>query len=78
LYSPFRQKDDQVICLNKPTQKGDCDLPKPNYKSKKRQKELARQEKKELKKKRKMDQKADGSEIIPDQTEKINEPPETE
>ena len=51
-------------------------MAKPNYKSKKRQKELARQEKKELKKKRKMDQKTDGSEMPPDQTEKTNEPPE--
>ena len=41
-------------------------MSKPNYKSKKRQKELARQEKKELKKKRKMDRNADESEIQQD------------
>lgn len=52
-------------------------MAKPNYKSKKRQKELARQEKKELKKQRKIDQKADVSEIEPDQTQKAIEPSET-
>jgi hypothetical protein len=52
-------------------------LAKPNYKSKKRQKELARQEKKELKKKRRMDHKSEASEIPPEQIEKSNEPPET-
>ena len=53
-------------------------MAKPNYKSKKRQKELARQEKKELKKKRKMDQKTDESEIQQDQDANRIDPPETE
>ena len=50
--------------------KGGCILAKQNYGSKKRQRELARQEKKERKKQRKMDRKADESEVQHDQTNK--------
>jgi hypothetical protein len=56
---------------------GDCKLAKPNYKSKKRQKEVARQEKKELKKQRKMDRKTDESEISQDQIQNTIENPGT-
>jgi hypothetical protein len=51
-------------------------LIKPNYKSQKRQKELARQQKQELKKKRKMDQKSDASEVQLGQNQNQIEPPE--
>ena len=49
-------------------------MAKPNYGSKKRQKELARQEKRDLKKQRKMDRKTDHSEIQHDQANKTIEP----
>jgi hypothetical protein len=52
-------------------------LAKPNYQFKKRQKELARKEKKELKKQRKTDQKTDESEIPQDQAPKTIDPLET-
>lgn len=40
-------------------------MSRSNYQTKKRQKELARKEKKEMKKQRKMDKKADESEELP-------------
>jgi len=52
-------------------------LAKPNYQFKKRQKELAKKEKKELKRQRKIDQKTDETEIPQDQTQKTIKPPET-
>jgi hypothetical protein len=52
-------------------------LAKPNYKFQKRQKELARQEKKEIKRKRKIDQKTDESEAQQEQNENTIELPET-
>jgi hypothetical protein len=56
--------------------RGGHKLIKPNYKSQKRQKELARQEKKELKRKRKESQKADESDIQQDQNHNTITPPE--
>jgi hypothetical protein len=53
-------------------------LAKPNYSFKKRQKELAKKEKQELKRQRKLDQKADEAQIQQDPTGKTPEPPETE
>ena len=52
-------------------------MAKPNYSFKKRQKELAKKEKRELKRQRKIDQKTDESEIQQDQTQKTIEPTET-
>lgn len=52
-------------------------MAKPNYQFKKRQKELAKKEKKELKRLRKIDQKTDESEIDQDQTQQRIEPPDT-
>jgi hypothetical protein len=52
-------------------------LARPNYKFKKRQKELANQKKQALKRQRKTDQKTDDSEIQQDQTQKTIEIPET-
>jgi hypothetical protein len=52
-------------------------LAKPNYQFKKRQKELAKKEKKALKRQCKIDQKTAESKMQQDQTQKTIEPPET-
>ena len=52
-------------------------MAKPNYQFKKRQKELAKKKKQELKRQRKIDQKIDDSEIQQDQAQETIEPPET-
>ena len=52
-------------------------MAKPNYQFKKRQKELAKKEKKELKRQRKIDKKSVESEIQQGQTQKTMESPET-
>ena len=52
-------------------------MAKPNYNSKKRQKEIARQEKQELKRQRKMDRKTDKSEIESEQNQKTGDSSES-
>ena len=52
-------------------------MAKPNYQFKKRQKELAKKEKKELKRQRKIVKKTVESEIQQDQIQKTMESPET-
>jgi hypothetical protein len=52
-------------------------LAKPNYQFKKRQKELAKKKKQELKRQRKIGQKTDDSEIQQDQAQETIEPTET-
>ena len=68
-----------MVYVKNPRQQqlGGLELAKPNYQFKKRQKELARKEKKELKRHRKMDRETDGSETPPDQTQVPNSPEET-
>ncbi len=52
-------------------------MARPNYKFKKRQKELANKKKQALKRQRKIDQKTDESEIQQEQSRKTIETPET-
>ena len=52
-------------------------MAKPNYQYKKRQKELAKKEKKELKRQRKLDQNVEEAEIEQEQAGEQVEPSET-